>query len=268
LGEVGREEAPVLRMPAAVQSHITGAPRVKAKPIGQHGWAGPQVAESYNFLYIQTGCSADSGRGLPATLQHFLLHYGYAFLVLGLIVEGDATLVAAVILAEQNYFSLRWVVGLGIVVSALLYEALYELGGRGRKLGWLPPDHQARASRWLHGRSALSVIFFGRFMWGFRLVIPFASGILHFRRRRFVWANFLGAAFWTFCLVFFGVALEAAIWKLLRDLHHYQSAVAVAIFLAGMAFALGSIPLQITLRRRRKQPEPVLSLELTETKKG
>lgn len=200
-------------------------------------------------------------------LQHFLLHYGYAFLILGLIIEGDATLVAAVILAEQSYFDLRWVIALAVFVSALTYEALYQLGGRGRRLGWLSPDHQVRAQRWLHKRSALSFIFFGRFMWGFRLVIPFAAGMLHFKRRRFAWANVLGAAFWSLTLMFFGVALETAIVKLLDDLRRYQSLIAVGIFLLGMAFALGSIPVQITLRRRRKQPEPVLSLELSETKK-
>lgn len=200
-------------------------------------------------------------------MQHFLLHYGYAFLILGLIIEGDATLVAAAILAEQNYFDLRWVIGLAIAVSALTYEALYEIGGRGRKLGWLSPEHQARASRWLHSRSALSVIFFGRFMWGFRLVIPFASGMLHFRRRRFVWANTLGAAFWSLLLVFFGVALQTTFLSLLHDLKRYQSDIAVGIFLLGMGFAIGSIPIQLTLRRRRKLPEPVLSLELSESSK-
>lgn len=199
-------------------------------------------------------------------MQHFLLNYGYAFFILGLILEGDATLVAATILAEQGIFDMRWVVGLAIVISAATYEAMYEIGGRGRKLGWMSsPDHEARARHWLHGRFGWGVIFFGRFLWGFRLVIPFAAGMLPIRRRRFAWANALGAAFWSLVLVFFGVALEATILRVFLDLRRHPAAVAIGIFVAGMAFAVGSIPVQLTLRRRRKQAEAVLSLELSET---
>ncbi len=200
-------------------------------------------------------------------MQSFLLHYGYAFLILGLIVEGDATLVAATILAGEGYFDLRWVVGIAIAVSALTYEAVYEIGARGKRLKFLTPERQCRAQDWLHRRFGLAVLFFGRFIWGFRLVIPFAAGLVHTRRRRFAWANSLGAAFWTVIVVLFGVALQATLLNVWYWVRSYQAAIAVGIFLVGMAVVLGSIPVQMTWRRRKRHPHHNLSLQLTGTEK-
>lgn len=196
-------------------------------------------------------------------MQPFLLHYGYAFLVLGLIIEGDATLCAATILAGEGYFDLRWVIGLAIAVSALTYEAVYEIGAHGKRLRFLTPERQAKAQDWLHRRFGLGVLFFGRFIWGFRLVIPCAAGMVHTRRRRFTWANWSGAGFWTLIVVLFGVALQATLLNVWHWLRFYQADIAVGIFLAGMAFVLGSIPVQMTWRRRRRLPHRELSLQLT-----
>lgn len=195
-------------------------------------------------------------------LQSFLIHYGYAFLILGVIVEGDATLVAATILAGEGYFDLRWVVGLAIAATALTYEAMYEIGTHGKRLGFLTPERQAKAQDWLHRRFGLGVLFFGRFLWGFRLVIPVAAGLVHTRRRRFVWANSLGAAFWTTIVVLFGVALQATLLNIWHWVRAYQADLAVGIFLFGMAVVLGSIPVQMTWRRRRRLPHMELSLLL------
>ncbi|MGH9535009.1 MAG: DedA family protein [Terriglobales bacterium] len=186
---------------------------------------------------------------------------------MGLIMEGDATLVAATILAGEGYFELRWVVVLAIAVSALTYEAVYEIGAHGKRLKFLTPESQCKAQDWLHRRFGLAVLFFGRFIWGFRLVIPFASGLVHTRRRRFVWANTLGSAFWTAVVVLFGVALQATLLNVWKWVRVYQADVAVGIFLVGMAFVLGSIPLQMTLRRRKRQPHQALSLQPTGTEK-
>ncbi len=183
-------------------------------------------------------------------VQYLLLHYGYAFLILGIILEGDATLVAAVILAGDQYLSLRWVIGLAVGVSFIANEVLYELGKRGRRRH-LPVSSDSRVRRWLHGHFGTATLFFSRFMWGFRLIIPCAAGAIHIRRGRFILSNFFGAIFWTAVLVYFGVAIQAGIHRLRHSLILYQSDLAVGIFLLGLGLAVGSIPFHLSRRGAR-----------------
>lgn len=171
--------------------------------------------------------------------------------MLGLIVEGDATLVAAMILASQagqQYFDLRWVLGIALAVTVGGNELIYELGALGRMRTLLARNrHRQRVSRWLHGtHTGFAALLFSRFMWGFRLIIPFGAGILHIPRRRFSITNFLGGVIWVALLAYFGVALQSLFTLLHNDLMMYQSHIAVALFLLGMMLGIGSIPWQLT----------------------
>ncbi len=193
-------------------------------------------------------------------MQYLLLHYGYAFLILGLILEGDATLVAAVILAGDAYFSLRWVAGLAFGVSFLANEILYELGRHGGRR-YLPDVSASRVRRWLHGNFGRLTLMFSRFMWGFRLLIPCAAGAMHIRRRLFLLCNLAGAVIWTGILVYFGVAIQEMLLSLRHSLVQYQSNLAVGLFLLGLTLAIGSIPRQLTRRNARKPPHSLLRPE-------
>jgi membrane protein DedA with SNARE-associated domain len=195
-------------------------------------------------------------------VQYLLLHFGYAFLVFGLIIEGDATLVAAMILASHPgnpYFDLRWVLGIALGVTVGGNELLYEVGA----LGWVgnrigTGRHYQRASRWLHSsRTGLLSLLFSRFMWGFRLVIPVAAGVLHIKRRRFSLSNLIGGTVWVGLLAYFGVALQALFTLLHEDLLRFQSHIAVGVFLLGILIGLGTIPWQIMRRSGRQAPRPV-----------
>ena len=193
-------------------------------------------------------------------MQYLLLHFGYAFLILGLIIEGDATLVAAMILASQSgqqYLDLRWVLGLALGVTVGGNELLYELGA----LGWFgnrfnSSRHYRRTARWLHqSRSGYLALLFSRFMWGFRLMIPVAAGLLHIRRRRFSISNLIGGVIWVGVLAYFGVAVESLLELVHNDFIRYQSHIAVSLFLLGLLIGLGSIPWQI-VRRSLRQAAP------------
>ncbi len=193
-------------------------------------------------------------------MQYLLLHYGYAFLILGIILEGDATLVAAVILAEDAYFNLRWVIGLALGVSFVANMVLYELGRHGARR-YLPDVSQSRVRHWLHGSLGRLTLIFSRFMWGFRLLIPCAAGAMHIRRRQFVLCNLAGAFIWTGILVYFGVGIQAVLRLLQHSLAPYQSDLAVGLFLLGLALGIGSIPGQLTRRNARKPPHSLLRSE-------
>ncbi|MGH9413456.1 MAG: DedA family protein [Terriglobales bacterium] len=198
-------------------------------------------------------------------MQYLLLHFGYAFLVLGLIIEGDATLVAAMILASagSQYFSMRWVIGIALGVTIGGNELMYEIGALGRMRSFLANSkHRQRVSRWLHSsRSGFSALLFSRFMWGFRLMIPFAAGMLHIKRRRFSLTNIVGGAIWVTVLAYFGVAVEQLFVLLHNDLMRYQSHIAVALFLVGIVLGLATIPWQMTRRRGKRRRAAALQLQ-------
>ncbi|MGH3184224.1 MAG: DedA family protein [Streptosporangiaceae bacterium] len=186
--------------------------------------------------------------------------------MLGLIVEGDATLVAAMFLASQagpEYFDVRWVLGIALAVTVGGNELLYELGALGQMRSLLARNrHRQRVSHWLHGtRSGFLALLFSRFMWGFRLIIPFGAGILHIRRRRFSITNFLGGVIWVTLLAYFGMALQSVLLLLHEDLMRYQSHIAVALFLLGMLAGIASVPWQLT-RWGMKQPVAECCLDL------
>ncbi|MGH9487898.1 MAG: DedA family protein [Terriglobales bacterium] len=189
-------------------------------------------------------------------MHYLLLHFGYAFLVLGLIIEGDATLVAAMILASagSQYFSMRWVIGIALGVTVGGNELIYEIGALGRMRGLLANSkHRQRVSRWLHSsRSGFLSLLFSRFMWGFRLMIPFAAGMLHIKRRRFSLTNMIGGAIWVTVLAYFGVGVESLFAMLHYDLVRYQSHIAVALFLLGLVLGVATIPWRIVRRGQKR----------------
>jgi membrane protein DedA with SNARE-associated domain len=193
-------------------------------------------------------------------VQYLLLHYGYAFLVLGIILEGDATVVAAAILAGQQYFNLNWVLGLAMGVSILANEALYEIGRRGKIARKLPEERRCHVAGWLHNnRFGLATLFFSRFMWGFRLMIPIAAGALHIRRRRFVLCNFFGGVLWSLVLVYFGVALQSWVGSIQKHLNYLHSPLAFTLLLFGLAISIASIPLQLRRRHHRKPASIIMT---------
>jgi len=198
-------------------------------------------------------------------VEYLLLHFGYAFLIIGLVIEGDATLVAAMILASQSgqqYFDMRWVLGIALGVTVGGNELLYELGSLGRMRSLLASSsHRQRVSRWLHSsRSGFLALMFSRFMWGFRLMIPFAAGMLHINRRRFSLTNLVGGVIWVSLLAYFGVALQSLFVLLHDDLMRYQSHIAVALFLFGIIVGLATIPWQIARRGRLRWSDCALGM--------
>ncbi len=59
-------------------------------------------------------------------IEH-LLQYGYLFVFVGVVFEGDATLIAAAILAHRGHFSLALVLAVAVLASFLTDEFFYLL---------------------------------------------------------------------------------------------------------------------------------------------
>jgi membrane protein DedA with SNARE-associated domain len=129
--------------------------------------------------------------------------YGYLAIFLLAVVEGEAALVGAAWLAHRGElpylqgliaaFAGSWLTG-----EVLFFGTLF--GGRNwfaRKAEGNP--RVARVETWVRGRGRL-LVFFSRFLWGFRPWIPPACALFGMSWQAFTLFNFVGAIFW---VVFF-----------------------------------------------------------------
>jgi len=131
-------------------------------------------------------------------LSELVLHYGYLMVVGGVIVEGDATLVAAAILAHRGYLKLSAVMALGALTSLTMNQVYFWLGRRhgvhrvakadGRKLFRNIVHHTRKHAIWL--------VLLSRFVFGFRMAIPATVGALGMSMTRFLIADTFGALIW------------------------------------------------------------------------
>ena len=131
-------------------------------------------------------------------LTDLVARYGYLMVVAGVIVEGDATLVAASILAFRGHLEIGAVIALGAITSLTMNQIYFWLGRRhgvhrvakadGRKLFRNIVHHTRRHAIWL--------VLLSRFVFGFRMAIPATVGALGMSMTRFLIADICGAVIW------------------------------------------------------------------------
>ena len=131
-------------------------------------------------------------------LTDLVIRYGYLMVVAGVIVEGDATLVAASILAHRGYLKIGAVIALGALTSLVMNQFYFWIGRRhgvervakadGRRLFRNIVHHTRKHAIWL--------VLLSRFVFGFRMAIPATVGALGMSMTRFLIADIFGAVIW------------------------------------------------------------------------
>ncbi len=175
----------------------------------------------------------------PLTLPEvtlFLRRYGYGILFLGTLLEGEAVVLVAGVLAHAGVLDLGGVILAAWAGSTLNDQALYQLGYHfGEKvLGWLPgilARHAERAEGLIRRFGDRITLLF-RFLYGARTVTPILLGIHHYPLRRYWWRNILSALVWAAAVALTGYLVGASIPLLLSDVHHLQLALLGAAILA------------------------------------
>jgi membrane protein DedA with SNARE-associated domain len=170
---------------------------------------------------------------VAAMLTDLVIRYGYLMVVAGVIVEGDATLVAASILAQRGYLKLGVVIALGAVTSLTMNQVYFWLGRRhgvhrvakadGRRLFRNIVHHTRRHAIWL--------VLLSRFVFGFRMAIPATVGALGMSMTRFLIADVFGAIIWAGTLAATGYAAGHA-GRLLLSNEWVVAAVLIVLTLA------------------------------------
>jgi membrane protein DedA with SNARE-associated domain len=176
----------------------------------------------------------------------FIAAYGYAAVFFGALVEGEAVLIVAVMLARQGCLELPAVMAaamLGAFCSDLLLFGLGRIGAQAL-LARRPQWHaRLRRAQGLEQRCRLPLIVGFRFLYGLRTVIPLAIGMGPIGGLRFLLLDSLGVLIWAGLTAAAGVLL-ADVWSVqLAALPHGRWALLAAIPVAlGVWWALRRRP--------------------------
>lgn len=165
-------------------------------------------------------------------IERELLQYGYLFVLLGVVTEGDTTLVTASFLAHRGDLKLSWVLILSAAATFAMNQVYFALARR-KGSGWLERraldnPRFGKIVAWA-GRRGAFLVFLSRFLIGFRTVIPIVCGASGVKPGSFTAWNAAGAAVWAGAFGAAGYLGAHALSVLLHDLRHHEAAVAVAV---------------------------------------
>ena len=173
-------------------------------------------------------------------LTDLVIRYGYFMLVAGVVVEGDATLVAASVLAHRGYLQLSTVMVLAAVTSLTMNQIYFQLGRRqGIKRVARADGHRLFRSIVHHTRKhGIWLVLLSRFVFGFRMAIPMTVGALGMSMTRFVISDVCGAIIWSVSLGVTGYAAGHAGQLLLSNLRDNEWAVAAVLIVLTLAWGV------------------------------
>ncbi|HXZ54682.1 MAG TPA: DedA family protein [Burkholderiales bacterium] len=172
-------------------------------------------------------------------LAHLVGTYGYWVVFGGTLLEGESVLLLGGFAAFSGYLELSTVVGVA-TAGSFLGDQLWFLLGRwhGAKLLERFPRFAAPAARaeGLLARYHKPVILAVRFLYGLRIVLPFAIGMSRIPTLRFQYLNLIGAVLWAASGAGAGYLFGDAIEALLGNLPHYRKLAFAILVVAGAAF--------------------------------
>jgi lysylphosphatidylglycerol synthetase-like protein (DUF2156 family)/membrane protein DedA with SNARE-associated domain len=165
-------------------------------------------------------------------LEILLLKYGYLILFLGVVVEGEAFLIAGSFLASRGYFSLVTVMLVALAANALSAQ-FYYTAARVRGRGWFDsrfPETSPyrRIINWV-GRRTNWLLLMSRFLFGFRIVIPAACGAFGMPVTRFVFLNILAGILWAVPTALAGYYFGASVGEWFRNARQYTMVLAIVV---------------------------------------
>jgi membrane protein DedA with SNARE-associated domain len=165
-------------------------------------------------------------------LLDLFVRYGYAMVFVAAAFEADATLLASTFLAHRGYLDFRFVI-LVVVAATVTANQVYFWVARGygqaRITAMRSHRFYGRAVGWL-SRYRIALTLGSRFIYGFRIAIPMASGASGMSPVLFTVVDIIGAVVWAGIVGSAGYALGHLLTALLDDLRRYEWWIAAALF--------------------------------------
>src|SRR6266516_2501800 len=171
-------------------------------------------------------------------MELLLLKYGYLLLFGGVMVEGEAFLIAGSFLANRGYFNIS-TVALVALAANMLSAQFYYTAARVRGRGWFEgrfPDKTVyrRIIDWVERRNNW-LLLMSRFLFGFRIVIPAACGAFGMPAARFVVLNTIAGILWVIPTALAGFYFGENAGVLLQGARRYAT---VFVLVVGVAAAV------------------------------
>ena len=129
-----------------------------------------------------------------------LRQFGYGALLLGTMLEGETFLFMAGLAAYNGLLSMHYVLPLAYLGTVVGDQVPFFIGRlKGRAFLEKRPRWRKRTEKVLRklNRHRLKILFFYRFMYGFRGVTPFVFGLTHMRAKYFILVNAVVGLAWT-----------------------------------------------------------------------
>jgi membrane protein DedA with SNARE-associated domain len=179
---------------------------------------------------------------LGLDLPELIREYGYLFVFVGTMLEGETVLVLGMIAAHQGLLD-AWVVGAVAMVGTYIGDLGYYLIGVrfGRAFLDRFPRVDAKVQRikgWIV-RHDIAIIIVNRFLYGFRIAAPVALGMSAVPAWRFMVFNVVGAAVWTVVIGGAGYLFGSALETLLDDVRWHDQIIIGLVLLLGIGLWIG-----------------------------
>ena len=184
------------------------------------------------------------------TIPELIHTYGYIGVVIGTFLEGETTLLLAAFAAHQGYMELPYVMAAASFGSFCGDQSFFWLGRKHRRQTLARhPSLAAKIEKAdaLLARYRRLVMFFFRFMYGLRTVIPFAIGMSKVPAAEFIAFSVMGSLVWAVLVAGGGYLFGNALEHILGDMKRYEPIVLGAIA------AVGIVGWIIYLYRRKKK---------------
>jgi membrane protein DedA with SNARE-associated domain len=174
-------------------------------------------------------------------LERELFRYEYLILLLGSVIEGDASVLSAAFLSHRGYFTLPLVIltaAFGTTVINQFYYFLARTRGR-ESLDRKAARHHRyrRVQLWMRRRGSLLMLF-SRFIYGLRIAIPAACGAVGMAPTRFFILNVVGAFVWAIPIALMGYFFGQTLTLFFANLREYDWWIAGALLLGVAVFLL------------------------------
>ncbi len=177
-------------------------------------------------------------------LLSLIQDYGYFFVFIATLLEGETVLALAGFAAFEGYLDLETVILVGFI-GGMLGDQMFFYFGRWKGKAFLEsrPKMLKRAHQVhrLIGRYPNLLIFGSRFMYGFRMLIPIAFGTSNVNWVRFLTFNFLGALVWSILFGAGGYLLGTAIETYIVQIHRAEKYVLLGLIAGAIIVKVVSV---------------------------
>ena len=170
------------------------------------------------------------------SLESIIETYGYWAVLVGTFLEGETILVLGGFAAKSGYLALPWVI-VAAFIGSLSGDQLYFYLGRRHSTAVLKRypawNYSIERVQNLMNRFNTPLILILRFLYGLRIVAPFAIGMSSVSAKRFILLNTLGAGVWALLVGVGGYLFGQALEILIGDVKHFELEIFALILAAG-----------------------------------